>query len=161
MADVDIDPFGKHDRTESRTDESIPLSPVTPGGLTFEPEHEQETSFRGGESQRIKLMKDYVKELYKKLSECEGETSEAFYFDDFYLRDGKLYYKYKSKPLMTNKGVLRSVKEIKKILGKEGLHNLGFFRSEVTGREVEILNNTEEEMPSESDIAKADEKELK
>ena len=33
MADVDIDPFGEHDRTESRTDETgenAPLSLVTP-----------------------------------------------------------------------------------------------------------------------------------
>ena len=71
MVDVDIDPFGEHDRTESRTDETgenIPLSPVTPGGRsTWEPERKQETSF-GGESQRTKLMKDYVKDLYKKLS---------------------------------------------------------------------------------------------
>ena len=49
MADVDINPFGEHDRTESRTesrtDENSPLSPVTPGGSTWEPEREQETSF--------------------------------------------------------------------------------------------------------------------
>ena len=48
MADVDIDPFGEHDRTESRTDETgenIPFTPV--GGSTWEPEHEQETSFGG------------------------------------------------------------------------------------------------------------------
>ena len=36
MADVDIDPFGEHDRTELRTDEPmdehIPLTPVGPGG---------------------------------------------------------------------------------------------------------------------------------
>ena len=31
MADVDIDPFGEHDRTEEPTDENILLSPVTPG----------------------------------------------------------------------------------------------------------------------------------
>ena len=66
MADVDIDPFGEHDWTESRTeeptDENIPFTPVG-GGSTWEPEHEQETSF-GGESQRTKLMKDYVKDLY-------------------------------------------------------------------------------------------------
>ena len=47
MADVDIDPFGEHDRTESRTDETgenIPLTPV--GGSTWKPERgEQETSF--------------------------------------------------------------------------------------------------------------------
>ena len=42
MADVDINPFGEHDRTESRTDETgehIPLDPVTPGGgSTWEPD---------------------------------------------------------------------------------------------------------------------------
>ena len=65
MADVDIDPFGRDDRTEEPMDEHIPLSPVPPvtpvGGSTWEPE--RETSF-GGESQRTKLMKDYVKDLY-------------------------------------------------------------------------------------------------
>ena len=48
MADVYIDPFGEHDRTGSRTDETgenISLTPV--GGSTWEPEHEQETSFGG------------------------------------------------------------------------------------------------------------------
>ena len=53
MADIDIDPFGDHDKTESRPDElmgeNIPLTPG--GGSTWEPELEQETSFRG-ESQR-------------------------------------------------------------------------------------------------------------
>ena len=45
MADVDIDPVGEHElRPEEPTDEHIPLSPVTPGGSTWEPEHEQETS---------------------------------------------------------------------------------------------------------------------
>ena len=42
MADIDIDPFGEHDRTESRTDETgehIPIPPITPvGGSTWEPE---------------------------------------------------------------------------------------------------------------------------
>ena len=44
MADIDIDPFGEHGKTESRTDETgenIPLSPVIPGGRsTWEPECE-------------------------------------------------------------------------------------------------------------------------
>ena len=46
MADVDIDPFGElESRPEEPTGENIPL---TPGGeSTWEPEHEQETSFRG------------------------------------------------------------------------------------------------------------------
>ena len=69
MADADINPFGEHNRAESRPDKNIPLYLVTPGGgSTWEPTHEQEMSF-GGESQRTSLMKDYVKDLYKKLSE--------------------------------------------------------------------------------------------
>ena len=39
MADVDIDPFGEHDRTESRTDEPMDEHiPLIPGGRsTWEP----------------------------------------------------------------------------------------------------------------------------
>ena len=68
MADVNIDPFGEHEsRPEEPADEHIPLDPVTPGrSSTWEPDRgEQKTSF-GGESQRTKLMKDYVRDLYKK-----------------------------------------------------------------------------------------------
>ena len=37
MADVGIDPFGEHEsRSEEPTDEHIPLSPVTPGGSTWD-----------------------------------------------------------------------------------------------------------------------------
>ena len=66
MADIDIDPFGEHEsRTDEPTDEHIPLDLVTPGRSTWELDRgEQETSF-GGESQRTKLMKDYV-EIYIK-----------------------------------------------------------------------------------------------
>ena len=81
MADIDIDPFGEHEsRPEEPTDEHIPLDPVTPGrSSTWEPGRgEQETSF-GGESQRTKLMKDYVKDLYKKISENIGETPEELF----------------------------------------------------------------------------------
>ena len=77
MTDVDINPFGEHEsRTEEPTDEHIPLDLVTPvgGGSALEPDRgEQETSF-GGESQRTKLMKDYVRDLYKKISENISET---------------------------------------------------------------------------------------
>ena len=48
MADIDIDPFGEHEsRPEEPTDEHIPSDPVTPGGSTWEPTHEQETSSGG------------------------------------------------------------------------------------------------------------------
>ena len=57
MAGIDIDPFSEHESSpEEPTDENIPLAPVG-GRSTWEPKHEQETSFRG-ESQRTKLMKD-------------------------------------------------------------------------------------------------------
>ena len=70
MADVDIDPFGEHElRTEEPTDENIPLTPVTPGRSTWEPEREQETSFGSPEvllSRGEILHKEYlVGEIYE------------------------------------------------------------------------------------------------
>ena len=85
MTDVDINPFGgeasrEHDMTEPRTEEPmgehIALTPV--GRSTWEPEREQETSFGRGESQRTKLMKVYVKDLYKKLSETLVKPQKHF-----------------------------------------------------------------------------------
>ena len=48
------------------------------------------------------------------------------------------------------------------ILGKGGLHNLGFdiLRGKVTARQAVMLNKASEELPSESDITKADDTEL-
>ena len=93
MADIDINPFGEHDKTELRLDEPSDkhiYSPHPVGGLTWEPEREQETSF-GGESHRTKLMKDYVRDLYKKLSENIGEIPEPFHYDYFKLEGGELH----------------------------------------------------------------------
>ena len=162
MADVDINPFGEHEsRPEEPMDEHIPLDLVTPVGSTWEPERgEQETSF-GGESKRTKLMKDYVKDLYKKISENIGETPEEFHYDYFKLEGGELYYRGKRKPL-TTKGVLTSVGMLADILGKGGLRNLGFYipRGNVTARQAVMLNKATEELPSESDITRADDIEL-
>ena len=165
MADVDIDPFGEHDRTESRTDETgenIPFTPVGgAGSSTWEPDQgEQETSF-GGESQRTNLMKDYVRDLYKKLSENVSETPEEFHYDYFKLEDGELYYRGNRKPL-TTKGVLKSVGMLADILGKGGLRSLGFDIpvGKLTARQAVMLNKAAEELPSESDITGADDIEL-
>ena len=163
MADVDIDTFGQHEsKPEEPTDEHIPLDPVTPGrSSTWEPaQGEQETSFRG-ESQRTKLMKDYVRDLYKKLSENIGETPGEFHYDYFKLENGELYYRGKRTPL-TTKGVLKSVGMLADILGKGGLRNLGFDipRGKITARQTAMLNKAAEELPSESDITRADEIEL-
>ena len=163
MADIDIDPFGEHEsRTDEPTGEHIPLDPVTPGrSSTLEPERgERETSFRA-ESQRTKLMKDYVRDLYKRLSENIGETPELFHYDCFKLEDGKLYYRGSRKPL-TTEGKLKSVGMIANILGKNRLHRLGFNIpvGKVTARQAVMLNKATEELPSESDITKADDIEL-
>ena len=163
MAGVDIDPFGEHEsRPEEPTDEHIPLDPVTPGrSSTWEPDQgEQETSF-GGESQRTKLMKDYVRDLYKKLSENVGETPELFYYDYFKLKGGEIYYIGSRKPL-TTEGKLKSVGMLADILGKNRLRILGFNIpvGHIAARQAVMLNKAAEELPSEFEITKADDKEL-
>ena len=127
MADIDIDPFGNHNKTNNHPDEptgeNIPLSPGgLGGGSTWELEPEKETSF-GGISLRMKVLREHLKALYRKLSENIGQTSEAFHFNNFELRDRELYYKGKIRPLTIRGGKLRPVADI---LGKEGLHELGF-----------------------------------
>ena len=164
MADINIDPFGEHEsRPEEPTDEHIPLDPFTPGrSSTWEPTREQEMSFGGRESQRAKLMKDYVKGLYKKLSENIGETPEPFHYDYFKLEGGELYYIGNRKPLMTE-GKLKSVGMIADILCKNRLCRLGFNIpvGKVTARQAVMLNKAAEELPSESDITGVDDIELK
>ena len=53
-------------------------------------------------------MKDYVKDLYKKLSENIGETPELLHYDYFKLEGRELYYIGSRKPL-TTEGKLKSV----------------------------------------------------
>ena len=163
MADVDIDNFGEHEsRTDDHTEtgENIPFTPVG-GRSTWEPDRgEQETSF-GGESQRIKPMKDYVRDLYKKLSENVSETPELFHYNYFKLEDGELYYRGSRKPLMT-KGVRKSVGMLVNILSKNRLCRLGFNIpvGRITARQTVMLKKAAEELPSESDITEADDIEL-
>ena len=160
MADIDIDPFGEHElRPDEPTGENIHLTPVE-GGSTWESEFEQETSL-GGTSQRTRLVKDYVKDLYIKLPENLGQTPEAIHFDYFDFRGGELYYRGKNEPLMTE-GELKSVGMIADILGKNRLRNLGFDipKGKSTGLQAIMLNKVKEELPSTSDIAKADHIEL-
>ena len=158
MADIDIDPFGEHEsRTDGHTEtgENIPFTPVG-GGSTWEPERgEQETSF-GGESQRTKLINDYVKGLYKKLSENIGETPELFHYDYFKLKGGELYYIGNKKPL-TTEAKLKSVGMLVDILGKNRLCRLGFNVpvGRITACQAVMLNKAAEELPSESDITGA------
>ena len=106
-------------------------------------------------------MKDYVRDLYKKLSEKIGETPEEFHYDYFKAENGELYHRGSRKPL-TTKDVLKSVGILADILGKNRLRNLGFDipRRKVTARQAIMLNKASEELRSESDITKADDIEL-
>ena len=106
-------------------------------------------------------MKDYVRDLYKKLSENIGETPELSHYDYFKLEDGELYYRGSRNPL-TTEGKLKSVGMLADILGKGRLHRLGFNIAvgKLTARQAVMLNKAAEELPSESDITKADDTEL-
>ena len=106
-------------------------------------------------------MKDYVRDLYKKLSENIGETPELFHYDYFKLKGGELYYIGSRKPLMTE-GKLKSVGMLSDILGKNRLNRLGFSIpvGRITARQAVMLNKAAKELPSESDITGVDDIEL-
>ena len=106
-------------------------------------------------------MKDYVKDLYKKLSENIDETPELFHYDYFKLEGGELYYIGNRKPLMTE-GKLKSVGILVDILGKNRFRRFGFNIpvGKVTAQQAVMLNKAAEELPSESDITGVDDIEL-
>ena len=93
-------------------------------------------------------MKDYVKDLYKKLSENVGETPELFHYDYFKLEGGELYYIGNRKPL-TTEGKLKSVGMLADILGKNRLGRLGFNIpvGRITAQQAVMLNKAAEELP--------------
>ena len=106
-------------------------------------------------------MKDYVRDLYKKLSVNIGETPEQFHYDYFKLEGGELYYIGSRKPL-TTEGKLKSVGMLADISGKNRLCRLGFNIpvGKLTARQAVMLNKAAEELPSESGITGADDIEL-
>ena len=96
----------------------------------------------------------------KKLSENIGETPELFHYNYFKLEGGELYYIGSRKPL-TTEGKLKSVGMLADILGKNR-KQLGFNIpvGRITARQAVMLNKAAEELPSESDITRADDIEL-
>ena len=122
MVDIDIDPFGEHEsRPEEPTDEHIPLSPVTPGGSTWELEREQETSFRGTSV----LHKEYlVGEIYELIGNKTHQRLEPNLSLFKLGKDGRLYYK--GKPLMNRNGELKMIGVIADTLGIRGLREMGY-----------------------------------
>ena len=166
MADIDIDPFGEHDRTESRTDETgenISLTLVGPGGgSTWEPEHEQETSF-GGRSAPLRggtsvLHKEYlVGEIYELIGNKTHQKLESNLSLFELGKDGRLYYK--GKPLMNRNGELKTIGIIADTMGIRGVREMGYNISK-TNLKPRFVLDLLEKMPSASDIAKADDIEL-
>ena len=106
-------------------------------------------------------MKDYVRDLYKKISENIDETPELFHYDYFKLEGEEKYYIGSRKPL-TTEGKLKSVGMIADILSKNRLRRLGFNIpvGHITACQAVMLNKAAEELPSESDITKVDDIEL-
>ena len=102
-------------------------------------------------------MKDYVKDLYKKLSENINETPEQFQYDYLKLEGGELYYIGNRKPL-TTEGKMKSVGMLADILGKNRLRRLGFNIpvGKVAAWQAVMLNKAAEELPSKSDITGVD-----
>ena len=166
MADIDIDPFGEHEsRTEEPTDENIPLTLVTPGRLTWELERKHETSFGSPEvplSRGEILHKEYlVGEIYEliignKTHQRLEPNLRLFEID----KDERLYYK--GKPLMNRNGGLKTIGVIADTLGIRGLREMGYNIAKTNLKPQFVLDllETQAELPSSSEIAKADDIEL-
>ena len=163
MADVDIDPFGEHEcRTEEQTDENILLDPVTPvgGGSTWKPEREQETSF-GGRSRTSIFHKEYlVGEIYELIGNKTHQRLEPNLSLFELGKDGRLYYK--GKPLTNRNGELKMIGVIADTLGIRGLREMDYNIPKINLKPRFVLDLMEKraELPSSSEIAKADEIEL-
>ena len=165
MANIDINPFGEHEsRTEEPTDENISLTPVTPGRSTCEPECEHETSFGSPAvllSRGEILHKEYlVGEIYELIGNKMHQRLEPnlrlFEID----KDGRLYYK--GKPLMNRNGELKTIGVIADTLGIRRLREMGYniAKTNLKPRFVLDLLEKQAELPSSSEIAKADDIEL-
>ena len=163
MADIDIDPFGEHDRTESRTKEpmgeNIPLTPVG-GRSTWEPERKRETSF-GGASRTSVLHKEYlVGEIYELIGNKTHQRLEPNLSLFKLGEDERLYHK--GKPLTNRNGELKTIGIIADTLGIRGLREMGYniSKTNLKPRFVLDLMEKQAELPSSSEIAKADTIEL-
>ena len=102
-----------------------------------------------------------VNGLYEILSEHFPKNQNVIYYDDFVAIRGESYFKGRDKPLM-RKGHLKSYKTLIRILGKNRIYSLGFDISEwlLSRKQAVALNKAQEELPSVSDVDKADDIEL-
>ena len=103
------------------------------------------------------MLEIYIKGYQKTLM----KPQKYFTIEYFKLEGRELYYIGSRKPL-TTEGKLKSVGMLVDILGKNRLHRLGFNIpvGKLTAWQAVMLNKAAEELPSESDITKADDIEL-
>ena len=131
------------------------------GRSTWEPEHEQETSF-GGESHESEISKEKkVKELYQLIGNKIHQRLEP-HLDLFKLGEDKRLYD-KGKPLTNRNGELKTIGVIAdNILGIKGLREMGFIihKTNLKPRHVLDLLEKRVELASTSNITKADDIEL-
>ena len=177
--DIDFDPFDEHGKKDEATgggdEETIPLIPaggegtqIDPyGGSTWEPSR-AETSFTKTKTERVKESK--VKSLYDVIIEGIGKKPNAYHFDLFELRGNSLYCVGPKgdlyKKLTIRNGAIRNFGALLGELGMDGFIEMGFpmergDRKKLTSRKSAMLRRTERELPSASDVTKADEIELK
>ena len=168
MADIDIDPFEEHDRTESRTDEMTNETfPLTPRGGSFVTQAQvhlasgkQETSF-GGEIHGSVLHKEYlVGEIYELIGNKMHQKLEPNLSLFELGENGRLYHK--GKPLMNRNGELTTIGVIADTLSIRGLRDMGYniTKTHLKPRFVLDLMERQAKLPSSSEIAKADTIEL-
>ena len=107
-------------------------------------------------------MESFVKSLYKRLCGSNDESLGTTNFHNFDLRNGQLYYKDNVNPLTTKKWMLRGVGVLADRLGKEGLRDLDFDVPVgcITARQFMASYRAWSQLPSTSDITRADDIEL-
>ena len=167
MADVNIDAFSDHDKTDSHPDETGENIPLNPGGsmgegFTWEPEREQETSFE--EKEKLKkegsliLMLTVCTRSYPNIM---AEPQMQPITTTLNAKASGFTFKGRDEPLANDDGKLRTSGRLTSILGRNMLHDLGFdvLSGKVTVQQAVILNKAKEQ-PSESSIPKADDIEL-
>ena len=166
--DYDPDPFNERDKIgeatggTDTTDERIPLIPMGgEGDSQIDPSGEQETSFGGGVRMRTEVLKDQVKGLYEKLTKHFKQNPEVLHYDLFELKGKDLYFKDLDIPL-TRRGRLKTEKTLGDILGVRKLREMGFdIPIGVTARQLfDEMNKIQKELPSASDIERANDPEL-
>ena len=165
MADIDIDPFGEHEsRTEEPMNVNILLTPKGGSYVTRAQVHsvsgEQETSF-GGEIHGSVLRKEYlVGEIYELIGNKTNQRLKPNLSPFELDKDGRLYYK--GQPLTNRNGELKTIGVIADTLGIRGLREMGYNinKTNLKPRFVLDLLEKQAELPSSSEIAKADEIEL-